>query len=79
MPLFTKSDEAITHISLSQIPFLDAVLNEAMRLHSSITTGGSRVTPREGLQIEDLFIPGNVNVFIPPHALHLGKSLCVLL
>ena len=73
-PLFTQSDEAITHIALSQIPLLDAVINEAMRLHASVTTGGSRMTPREGLQVGDLYIPGNVNVFIPPHALHSGKS-----
>ena len=48
-----------------------------MRLHASVTIGGSRMTPREGLQVGDLFIPGNVNMFIPPHALHLGKSLSI--
>jgi hypothetical protein len=45
-----------------------------MRLHSSATVGGSRMTPSEGLQVGDLYIPGDVNVYIPPHALHLGKS-----
>ncbi|PMD33323.1 cytochrome P450 [Hyaloscypha variabilis F] len=72
-PLFTQGDEAITHISLSQIPLLDAVINEAMRLHSSATVGGSRMTPSEGLQVGDLYIPGDVNVYIPPHALHLDE------
>jgi cytochrome P450 len=73
-PLFTQGDEAVNHIALSQVPLLDAVINEAMRLHASVTIGGSRMTPREGLQVGDLYIPGDVNVFIPPHALHLGKS-----
>jgi hypothetical protein len=48
-----------------------------MRLHASVTIGGSRMTPRDGLQVGDLFIPGNVNMFIPPHALHLGKPLSI--
>ena len=48
-----------------------------MRLHASVTTGGSRMTPKEGLQVGNLYIPGNVNLFIPPHALHLGKSLYI--
>jgi hypothetical protein len=48
-----------------------------MRLQVSVTTGGSRMTPREGLQVGDLYIPGDVNVFIPPHALHLGKFLSI--
>ncbi|KAE9379978.1 cytochrome P450 [Stipitochalara longipes BDJ] len=71
--LFTQGDEAITHIALSQIPLLDAVINEAMRLHASVTTGGSRMTPSEGLQVGDLYIPGDVNMVIPPHALHLDE------
>jgi len=36
------------------------------------------MTPSEGLQVGELYIPGNVNLIIPPHVLHLGKS-CVLL
>jgi cytochrome P450 family 628 len=50
-----------------------------MRLHASVTTGGSRMTPREGLQVGHIYIPGDVNMVIPPHALHLGKSLPFLI
>jgi hypothetical protein len=76
-PLFTQGDEAISHIALSQIPLLDAIINEAMRLHGSVTTGGARATPKEGVQIGEIYLPGNVNMFLPPHALHLGEFLIV--
>lgn len=73
-PLFMEGDDAITHLSLAQIPILDAVINEAMRLNVSVTTGGSRMTPKEGLQVGDVYFPGETTIYIPPHALHLGES-----
>lgn len=72
-PLFSKGDDAITHISLSHIPLLDAVINESMRLHASVTVGGSRMTPPDGLQVGDVYLPGNIDVFVVPHAMHLDE------
>ncbi|KAH8645775.1 cytochrome P450 [Xylariales sp. PMI_506] len=53
---------------LAGIEYLNAVLEESMRL---VTPGGSnapRTTPPEGIMVDDVFIPGNVKVFAPTWA-----------
>lgn len=47
------------------LPFLDAVIHESMRLWPSIFFASQRVTPPEGLTINDRFIPGNMIVQMP--------------
>jgi cytochrome P450 len=36
-----------------------------MRLKPPVITGGYRVTPKEGLQVDEVWIPGDVNVITP--------------
>lgn len=47
------------------VTFLDDIINETLRLRPAVMTGGYRVTPDEGLQIDEVHIPGDVNVFLP--------------
>ncbi|KAE8154452.1 cytochrome P450 [Aspergillus avenaceus] len=47
------------------VTFLDDIINETMRLRPALMTGGYRVTPAQGLQIDEVYIPGDVNVFVP--------------
>ncbi|KAJ5579664.1 cytochrome P450 oxidoreductase [Penicillium hispanicum] len=54
--------------SLKKIKLLDAVTNEALRLHPVVPSGAQRLTPPEGVQIGDTYIPGNVMVRVPMHA-----------
>lgn len=65
--------------NLSAIPMLDAIINETLRLKPAVPSGNPRVTPPEGLTIplvdengktEDLFIPGGVDVYVPPYWVH---------
>jgi cytochrome P450 len=49
-----------THQSLIHFPFLNAVIQEAMRRHSPIPMGLLRQTPPGGLTIAGYFIPGEV-------------------
>lgn len=65
----------IDHISLSKLTHLDAVINETMRLHPAVPSGVQRVTPPEGLQIGETFIPGNTIVQVPMHTLFRGGPL----
>lgn len=41
------------------------MLKETLRLRAVVMTGGYRITPAEGIQIGEIYIPRGVNVFVP--------------
>ncbi|OCL07514.1 putative benzoate 4-monooxygenase cytochrome P450, partial [Glonium stellatum] len=47
------------------ITFIDHIINETLRLKPVLLTGASRVTPAKGLQVDEVYIPGDTNVFVP--------------
>lgn len=51
-------------------PVLESVINEAIRLYPPVLFGSQRVTPDEGIQIEDVYIPGDTIVYMPQWQLH---------
>ncbi|KAL4957948.1 cytochrome P450 monooxygenase [Aspergillus filifer] len=61
-----KYDE-LSHKKLGEIGFLEGIINEALRLHPAVPGGTQRVTPPEGMQIGDVYIPGDVIVQSPLH------------
>ncbi|KAL2004524.1 hypothetical protein VTN00DRAFT_3409 [Thermoascus crustaceus] len=50
---------------VKSITFIDDIINETLRLKPALLTGGYRVTPTKGLQVDEVYIPGDVNVFVP--------------
>lgn len=48
---------------------LNGIINETLRLHPSVPSGGLRVTPCEGLVLGDMYIPGNTTIVIPQYSL----------
>ncbi|KAE8405503.1 cytochrome P450 [Aspergillus pseudonomiae] len=59
----------LTQEKLTGAKTLDALINETLRLHPAVPSGTQRITPPEGLQIGDRYIPGDVMVCIPTHTL----------
>lgn len=57
----------LSHDRLLTVAFLDATINESLRLHPPTPSGMQRVTPPEGLRIGRVFVPGNVIVQVPSH------------
>ncbi|KAK4096444.1 cytochrome P450 [Parathielavia hyrcaniae] len=55
---------------LQGIEFLDAVLNETLRMSTPVPLNGPRTTPPQGIEIGGTYIPGNVHIFTPPHVYH---------
>lgn len=56
--------------ALANVPHLNAVINEAMRLHPAAMTGGSRKTPNDtGVYINGVFIPPNTTIVAPRYTI----------
>ncbi|KAF8532950.1 cytochrome P450 [Trichophaea hybrida] len=51
------------------IPYLDAIINETLRLQPSVISGLPRLTPPEGVTINGTYIPGNVVVQVPTYTI----------
>lgn len=52
------------------VTFVDDIINETLRLKPALLTGGYRVTPAKGIQVDEVYVPGNVNVFVPAQLIH---------
>ncbi|OQU95023.1 hypothetical protein CLAIMM_01292 [Cladophialophora immunda] len=53
----------------SKIPYLDNIINESLRLKPPVPGGLPRITPPQGLQIDEVYIPGDTIVGVPVHTL----------
>lgn len=74
--LFESSDP-VDATTLSKLQYLDAVINEALRLHPPVPSGVQRMTPPEGLRIGDVMVPGDSIVQIPLHTLFRDERVFV--
>ncbi|OQD64126.1 hypothetical protein PENPOL_c008G10796 [Penicillium polonicum] len=55
--------------ALATLPHLTGTINEAMRLLPAVLTFSSRITPPQGLMIDDTFIPGNTRICAPRYTI----------
>ncbi|KAF6830347.1 cytochrome p450 [Colletotrichum plurivorum] len=55
------------HALLSKLRYLQACIDEALRLHPPVPSGVQRMTPPEGLQVDDVWLPGDTIVFVPSY------------
>ena len=58
---------------LQNCEYLQSIIDETMRLHPPVPDGVYRLTPPEGLQIGDHFIPGNVTIINPTYTVQRCK------
>ncbi|ORY64225.1 putative benzoate 4-monooxygenase cytochrome P450 [Pseudomassariella vexata] len=62
-----------TYEKMKSITYIDDIINETLRLKPALLTGGYRVTPPQGIQVDEQFIPGDTNVFVPVQQIHTDK------
>ncbi|KAI4213021.1 MAG: hypothetical protein LQ351_004365 [Letrouitia transgressa] len=55
--------------ALQSLPYLNGLINETLRLHPPVPTGGLRETPAEGVWIAGRFVPGNTTICAPRYTL----------
>ena len=51
--------------ALKSLNHLNGVINETLRLHPSVPTGGYRESPAQGIKIAGRFIPGHTTIVAP--------------
>lgn len=65
---FAENEEP-SATTLSKLNYVNACINESLRLHPPVPSGVQRMTPPEGLQLGDTMIPGNTIVQVPTYTL----------
>lgn len=56
-----KSEDEIDFMSVSNLPYLLACLDEALRMYPPVPTGLPRVVPPAGASIAEHYVPGGVS------------------
>ncbi|MCJ1464976.1 hypothetical protein MMC07_003591 [Pseudocyphellaria aurata] len=67
-----KPDTPFSARDVQSGPHLNGVIYEALRMHPPVPSGAPRITPPEGITVDDVFVPGGVNVTVPQYV--LGRS-----
>ncbi|KAI1157896.1 cytochrome P450 [Nemania serpens] len=57
------------HKELAELPHLNGVIQEAMRLHPNLLTGGSRKTTHNGVKIGNAYIPPHTTIVAPHYTI----------
>ncbi|OJJ45140.1 hypothetical protein ASPZODRAFT_18049 [Penicilliopsis zonata CBS 506.65] len=61
--------EEINFVSLGQLPYLLACLDEGLRLYPPVAIASPRVVPEQGAYILNTFVPGNTTVAVHQYSL----------
>ncbi|KAL9568746.1 hypothetical protein ACKAV7_007060 [Fusarium commune] len=71
--LFSSSSRP-NHSTFSKLTYLQACIDETLRLFPPVPSGLQRMTPPEGLRVGDIFIPGDTIVTVPSYTLYRGMQ-----
>lgn len=69
---YFEENEGVSFAGLSKLEYLQGCINETLRLYPAVPSGVQRMTPPEGLQVDETFIPGNTIVQVPTYTLQRG-------
>ncbi|GLB04918.1 hypothetical protein AtubIFM57258_010944 [Aspergillus tubingensis] len=68
-PYITAPSHEVLHEKIANLPHLNAIINETLRLHPPVAASLQRKTPPEGITIEGVYISGNMTVMCPQYVL----------
>lgn len=67
---FPRGEQDWSYARLKNIPYLDHVIHETLRLKPSVPSGLPRLTPPGGLLIDGVHVPADTIVSVPAHTIH---------
>jgi benzoate 4-monooxygenase len=73
--LGTEDETVATGQQMKRLPYLDACINEALRLHSTSALGLPRIVPEGGLTIINEYFPEGTIVSVPSYSIHRDKTI----
>ncbi|KZT00648.1 cytochrome P450 [Laetiporus sulphureus 93-53] len=73
--LGNDDDPVATYEQVKRLPYLDAVINEALRVHSTSGIGLPRVVPEGGITVCGQFFPEGTVLSVPTYTVHRDKEV----
>ena len=70
-----NSDGETSHRNIQKAEYLNAVINETLRLHPAVSTAMTRKTPPEGIAVGNVPIPGSMTVWCPQWVLGRDENI----
>ncbi|CBF80338.1 protein CYP671A1 [Aspergillus nidulans FGSC A4] len=64
-----KQSPKINNETLRKLPYLEAIINETLRLKPAVPSGQPRQTPPQGLQIDEVWMPGDTIIIVPQYVI----------
>jgi cytochrome P450 len=65
------------HEQLVDLPYLNAIMNESLRLHPVLPTAGIRQTAAEGVMVAGTYIPPYTTIVTPRYTMARCKSFLI--
>lgn len=72
--LGSEDDPVATFEQVKRLPYLEAVINEALRIHSTSAMGLARLVPEGGLTVLGKTFPQGTVVSVPTYTIHRDKG-----
>jgi cytochrome P450 len=67
---YKTNHEQSDHFSMSKLKYLQACIDESLRLTPVLMSGLQRMTPPGGMQLDDVFIPGDTIFHAPSYTMY---------
>jgi benzoate 4-monooxygenase len=68
--LGSEDEYVSTYEQVKRLPYLEAVINEALRIHSTSSLGLPRIAPEGGLTIQGIHFPQGAVLSVPSYTIH---------
>lgn len=73
--LGTDDDPVTTYEQVKRLPYLEAVINEALRIHATSGIGLPRLVPEGGLTVCGRFFPEGTVLSVPTYTIHRDRAV----